>query len=285
MKKANLEELQKIAIEIRKEIIKMLVAAGSGHPAGSLGIADVFTALYFHILNHDPRKPEWEERDRLILSNGHVCPARYAAMAYAGYFPVAKLASLRKLGSPLQGHPERTKLRGLETTSGPLGCGLAQAVGIALAGRIDNKRFRVFCITSDGEHDSGGHWEAVLLAAKYKLSNLTCFVDRNNIQIDGMTEKVLPLEPLRDKYEAFNWQVIEIDGHDMTKIIEAVAQARATYDMPTMIIAQTVPGKGVSFMEGKSQWHGKVPNKKEAQRALEDLALWARQLKKKKINA
>ncbi|GAG07158.1 unnamed protein product, partial [marine sediment metagenome] len=256
---------------IRRDIIRMLVKAGSGHPAGSLGMTDVFTALYFSIMNHDPKKPNWKERDRLILSNGHICPARYAAMAHAGYFPISELKTLRKLGSRLQGHPERTKLLGIESTSGPIGSGLAQAAGYAYAARMDDKRFRVFCITSDGEHDEGNHWEAVLFAGKYKLSNMTVFLDRNNIQSDGRTEDILPLEPLREKYMAFNWHVIGVDGHNMEEIINAVSRARAMYEKPTMIIARTIPGKGVSFMENLPEWHSKVPSKEEAKKALDEL--------------
>lgn len=259
MPKASIEELEKIANEVRRDVIKMLVKAGSGHSAGSLGMADIFTALYFNILNHDPKNPDWEERDRLILSNGHIAPARYAVMARAGYFPLKELSTLRKLGTRLQGHPERLRLPGLETTSGPLGSGLAQAAGYAYAARMDGARFRVFCITSDGEHDSGNHWEAVMFAGKYKLSNLTAIVDRNNIQIDGYTEDVMPLEPLEEKYKAFNWHVLDIDGHNFQEIIDAVEHARAVYEKPTVIIAHTVPGKGVSYMEGDFKWHGTPP--------------------------
>lgn len=249
----------------------MLLKAGSGHSAGPLGMADIFTALYFNIMNHDPKKPDWEERDRLILSNGHICPARYAAMAHAGYFPHEWLWKLRRLDSPLQGHPERTRLPGVETTSGPLGSGLAQASGVAYAARMDGTHFRVFCLTSDGEHDSGNHWEAVAFAGKYNLSNLTVFVDRNNIQLDGYTEEVMPLEPLADKYRAFNWNVLEINGHNFNEIIDAVEHARAVYENPTVIIAHTIPGKGVSFMENLPEWHGKPPNPEEAKRALHEL--------------
>jgi len=233
----------------------MIEAAQSGHPAGSLSMADIFTALYFNIMNHDPKKPGWAERDRLVVSNGHTCPALYAVMARAGYFPILKLKSYTKFGSPLQGHPERFRLPGIETTSGPLGCGLAQAGGIALASRMDNAHFRVYCTVSDAEHDEGNHWEAVLVAAKYKLSNLTLFIDRNRIQIEGDTETTLPLEPLRAKYEAFNWNVIEIDGHNMTEIITAVAKARTEDGRPTAIICHTLAGKGVEYMEGKYEWH------------------------------
>jgi transketolase len=273
MPKLTPTALEKKANDIRKDIIKMLVSAGSGHSAGPLGMADIFTALYFHILNHDPKNPEWEERDRLILSNGHIAPGRYAAMAHAGYFPVSELKTLRKLGSRLQGHPERKRLPGIETTSGPLGSGLAQAAGYAYAARMDGAHFRVYCITSDGEHDSGNHWEAVMFAGKNNLSNLTLFVDRNNIQIDGHTEDVMPLEPLTEKYKAFNWNVLDIDGHNMEEIINAVDKARAVYENPTVIIAHTIPGKGVSFMEGLPEWHGKVPTREEAKKALDELKI------------
>jgi transketolase len=267
----DIEELQKKANEIRRDIIKMLLSAGSGHSAGPLGMADVFTALYFAVMNHDPKKPDWVDRDRLFLSNGHIVPVRYVTMAHAGYFPKTKLKTFRKLGSPLQGHPERGRLPGLETTSGPLGSGLAQAAGYAYAAKMDNKRFRIFCITSDGEHDAGNHWEAVLFAGKNKLSNLTSFVDRNNIQIDGHTEDVMPLEPLEDKYKAFNWHVMHINGHNIEEIVDAVNHARAVYEKPTAIICHTIPGKGVSFMEGLPEWHGKPPNAEEAKKALHEL--------------
>ena len=279
MKKMTLEELEIKANEIRKDIIKMLLVAGSGHSAGPLGMADIFTALYFAIMNHDPKKPDWEKRDRLFLSNGHIVPVRYVTLAHAGYFPKSKLSSLRKLGSPLQGHPERLRMPALETTSGPLGSGLAQASGYAYAARMDNARFRVFCITSDGEHDAGNHWEAVLFAGKYKLSNLTVFVDRNNIQIDGHTEDIMPLEPLEEKYKAFGWHVIHIDGHNIEEIIDAVNHARAVYEKPTVIIAHTIPGKGIDFMEGLPEWHGKLPDAKEAKKALSELRTLAGKIK------
>jgi transketolase len=272
MKKMRSAELFTKATEIRIDIIKMLNAAGSGHAAGSLGMSDIFTALYFSILNHDPEKPDWPLRDRLILSNGHIAPVRYATMAHAGYFPLTKLKTLRSLGSDLQGHPERVRIPALETTSGPLGSGLGQASGIALAARMDDARFRVYCICSDGEHDEGNHWESVLFAAKYKLSNLTVFVDRNNIQIDGFTNNVMPLESLSEKYKAFNWNVLVIDGHDFGQILSSVERARQEYGKPTVIIANTVPGKGVGFMEKRFEWHGKTPNDDETKIALKELA-------------
>lgn len=271
MQKLSVHELEEKANKIRQDLIKMLLEAGSGHSAGPLGMADVFTAMYFHILNHDPKNPSWEDRDRLMLSNGHITPIRYTTMAHAGYFPIEELMTLRKLGSRLQGHPERTKLPGVETTSGPLGSGLAQACGYAYAARMDSKKFRIYALTSDGEHDSGNHWEAVLFAGKNKLSNLTQIIDRNNIQIDGHTEEIMPLEPLADKYKAFNWHVLEIDGHNMEAIIDACEQAKAIFEKPTVIIAHTIPGKGVSFMENLPEWHGKPPNAEEAKKALQEL--------------
>lgn len=257
--KLPIKELKLKANIIREDVIKELEEAGSGHSAGPLGMADIFTALYFHIMNHDPKNPRWEERDRLMLSNGHICPVRYATMAEAGYFPKEELMTLRKLGSRLQGHPERERLPGVETTSGPLGSGLAQAAGYAYAARMDSQKFRIFCITSDGEHEEGNHWEAVMFAAKYKLANLTAIIDRNYIQIDGYTEDVMPLESLQAKYEAFNWHVLDIDGHNMEEIIDAVDHAKAVSDRPTVIIAHTIPGKGVSYMEGDYKWHGAPP--------------------------
>ncbi|OGM19919.1 transketolase [Candidatus Woesebacteria bacterium RIFCSPHIGHO2_01_FULL_38_9] len=237
----------------------MLLEAGSGHSAGPLGMADIFTAFYFEILNHKPEDPNWGDRDRLFLSNGHICPVRYAAMAHAGYFPISELMTLRKLGTRLQGHPERKRLPGVETTSGPLGSGLAQAAGYAYASRMDNKRFRVYCVCSDGEHDAGNHWEAVLFAGKNNLNNLTAIVDRNNIQIDGHTEDVMPLEPLDEKYKAFNWHVLHVDGHNIEEVIDAANHAKAVYENPTVIIAHTIPGKGVDYMENDPKWHGAVP--------------------------
>ncbi len=271
--------LEEKANNIRISVIKMLVAAKSGHPGGSLGLADLFSLLYFNTLNHDPEDPMWSERDRLILSNGHVVPVRYAAMAEAGYITHSKLLTLRKLGSILQGHPERTKLPALETTSGPLGSGLGQASGIALGAKMDNKRFRVYCVTSDGEHQEGNHWESVMFAAKYKLSNLTLFVDRNFIQIGGRTEDVMPLEPLREKYLSFNWNVISSDGHDFLQLSNAIAKARSEYLRPTVIICHTVPGKGVSFMEGRHEWHGKAVGEEDGKRAIKELS---KIIKKKK---
>ena len=256
---AKVLEMERMANHIRKDVIDMLVSAGSGHSAGPLGMADVMTALYFHILRHHPQDPKFKDRDRFVLSNGHTCPVLYATLARAGYFPVEELVTLRRLGSRLQGHPHRESLPGLETTSGPLGSGLAQGVGMALAARIDGHAWRTYVVVSDGEHDEGNHWEAVAVAAKHRLSNLTLIIDRNNIQIDGYTEDVMPLESLRDKYTAWNWHVLEINGHSMEAIVSACAEAKAIYERPTAIIAHTIPGKGVSYMEFDYKWHGVPP--------------------------
>ncbi len=267
----KLKFLEEMANKVRQSIIEMLVAAGSGHSAGPLGMADVFTALYFHVLAHDPKNPSWEGRDRLVLSNGHICPVQYATLSHAGYFSLEELKTLRKFGTRLQGHPHRAALPGLETTSGPLGSGLSQAVGMALGFRMDKKPNWVYCLMSDGEHDAGQTWEAVMLAGKEKLRNLIGIIDRNNIQIDGMTEQIMPLEPLRAKYEAFNWHVLEIDGHNFQEIANAFEEAKAIYEKPTMIIAHTIPGKGVDFMERDYKWHGMPPNTEQAKVALEEL--------------
>ncbi|MBI4120610.1 MAG: transketolase [Parcubacteria group bacterium] len=263
--------LEEMANQIRQSVIESLVAAGSGHTAGPLGMADIFTAMYFHVLKHDPKNPEWEDRDRLVLSNGHICPVRYAAMAHAGYFPLTELKTLRKFGSRLQGHPHRGSLPGVETTSGPLGSGLSQAVGMAIAAKIDVKKINVFCFMSDGEQECGQTWEAAMLAGKLKLDNLTALIDRNNIQIDGMTENVMPLEPLRAKYEAFNWHVLEINGHDFQEITNAFEEARAIYEKPVVIIAHTIPGKGISEIEFDYRWHGIPPKQEEAKKFLAEL--------------
>ncbi|KKR80610.1 MAG: Transketolase domain protein [Candidatus Daviesbacteria bacterium GW2011_GWA1_41_61] len=267
----KIAELEAKATFIREDIITMLYQAGSGHSAGPLGMADIFTALYFHILRHNCKNPQWQDRDRLVLSNGHICPVLYATLAHAGYFPHHELLTLRKLGSRLQGHPHRGSLLGLETTSGPLGLGLSQSSGMALAGLRDEAKWRVVCLMSDAEQDCGNVWEAVLFAGKYKLHNLTALIDRNNIQIDGFTEDVMPLEPLKEKYEAFGWHVLEIDGHNFEAIIGSFEEAKAIFEKPTLIIAHTIPGKGVDFMENDFQWHGKPPDKEEARKALKEL--------------
>jgi transketolase len=268
----TIEWLENKANDIREDIIKMLEHAGSGHSAGPLGLADIFTALYFDVLKHDPKRPDWEERDILLLSNGHCVPVRYATMANAGYFDRKELMTLRKLGSRLQGHPERTRLPGLENTSGPLGCGLSQACGMTLAMRMNQQLHRfVYVVLGDGELDEGNVWEAAMLASKYKLNNITAIIDRNNIQIDGPTETVMPLEDLKGKWEAFGWHVLEIDGNDVEAVIDATAMAKAIVEKPVMIIAHTIPGKGVDFMEYDFHWHGAPPNHEQAIKALHQL--------------
>lgn len=267
----KIQQLELKANEIRMSIIDMLEDAGSGHTAGPLGMADIFTALYFHSAKHDPHNPDWEERDRIILSNGHIVPVRYATMAHAGYFPLEELKTLRKFGSRLQGHPERSRLPALETTSGPLGSGLSQASGIALSARMDGKKFLTFCLMSDGEMQCGNIWEAGMFAGANKLSNLIGIIDRNNIQINGMTEDVMPLESLRAKWEAFNWYVMEVNGHNIEEIVYAIDQARAIYEKPIMIIAHTIPGKGIKAIEFDYKWHGKPPTKEEEQKFLKEL--------------
>lgn len=261
------------AYAIRKSVIEMLIEAKSGHTAGPLDMADIFTYLYFHALKHDPKKPDWEYRDRLVLSNGHICPVLYATLAHAGYFPVSELKTLRKFGSRLQGHPHREYLPILENSSGPLGAGLSQVVGMALADRIDfgktsGKQF--ICLTGDGELDEGANWEAIMLAGKEKIQNLTVFVDRNNIQIDGFTEDIMPLNPLADKWRAFNWHVQEIDGHNFRAIDQAWTQAMAVFDKPSVIIANTISSKGIPSFERKFEWHGKPPTTPEEIRIARD---------------
>ena len=267
-------ELEKMANTIRQDIIEMLLEAGSGHTAGPLGMADVFTLLYFHELKHDPKNPELEERDRVILSNGHICPVQYATMARAGYFPVEELKTLRKLHTRLQGHPHREYLPGVEASSGPLGSGLGQAVGMALAQRMNKGRGvknYVYALMGDGELDCGVIWESAMLAGREKLQNLIGIVDRNGIQIDGYTWDVMPLEPLKEKWESFGWHVIEVDGHNFEALHNAIGEAQSVNDKPSVLIAHTIPGKGVHEFERDFQWHGKPPNKEEGDRALKEL--------------
>jgi len=269
----TITQLEQKANDIRRDIITMLEAAGSGHSAGPLGLADIFAALYFDIMNYRAEEPEWEDRDVFFLSNGHCVPVQYATMAEAGFFDKSELTTLRKFGSRLQGHPEREKLPGLENTSGPLGSGLSQAAGYAYSLRYldENPHRFVYTVMGDGELNEGNIWEAAMFAGKYKLSQLVAFVDRNNIQIDGSTEDVMPLEDLKGKWEAFGWHVIEIDGHNIESIIDAASQARAITNRPTVVIAHTIPGKGVDFMEYNYKWHGMPPNAEQAKEALEDL--------------
>ena len=267
-------ELEQIANNIRESIISMLLEAGSGHTAGPLGMTDVFTLLFFHILKHDPKNPDWEDRDRVVLSNGHICPVYYATMAHAGYMPVEELQTLRKFGSRLQGHPHREFMPWLETSSGPLGSGLSQAVGMAIADKIDNGiqtgRF-IYCFMGDGELDEGQNWEAIMLGGKEKLRNLIAIVDRNNIQIDGYTEDIMPLDSVAKKWESFNWHVQEVDGHNFEMLNDAIGKAQAVFEKPSVIIARTIPGKGVREFERDFHWHGKAPNKDEAKMALKEL--------------
>ena len=278
----KIKDLELKANTIRQSIIEMLFLAGSGHTAGPLDMADIFTYLYFHALKHDPQKPEWIERDRLVLSNGHICPVLYATMAHAGYFPVEELKTLRKFGSRLQGHPHREFLPMLENSSGPLGSGLSQAVGMALANRIDEGRSsqrQFYCLLGDGELDEGQNWEAFMLAGKEKIQNLTIIIDRNNIQIDGFTEDVMPLEPLCKKLETFNLHVQEIDGHNFRSIDEAFGKARAVFDKPSVIVAQTIASKGVPQLKRMYECHGKPSNKKEAKIALKELRTFGGKIK------
>lgn len=265
-------ELKLKANDIRQSIIEMLVTAGSGHSAGPLGMADVFTALYFGgVMQHYPQSTEDENRDRLVLSCGHIAPVLYATLAHAGYFPTEELLTLRKLGSRLQGHPHNLSLPGVETTSGPLAQGVSQAVGMALSFRMDHLKNRVYLVMSDGEQQEGQVWEAVMLAGNRKLSNLTAIIDRNNIQIDGFTEDIMPLENLKAKYEAFNWHVLEVDGNNVESVVNALLEAKSIYEKPTVIIAHTIPGRGVDFMEGDFKWHGTPPNAEQARQALAEL--------------
>ena len=267
-------QLEATANNIRESIIEMLLEAKSGHSAGPLGMADIFAYIFFHALKHDPKNPTWAERDRFVLSNGHICPVYYTTLAYAGYFPLEELKTLRKLGSRLQGHPHREWLPYVETSSGPLGSGLSQAAGMALADRIDNgelSKKRFYCAMSDGELEEGNSWEAIMLAAKYKLHNLTAVVDYNNIQIDGYVEDIMPMAPLAEKWRSFNWNVIEIDGHNFQAIDAAFEEAKTVFEKPTVILARTIPGKGVDFMEHDFHWHGVTPNAEQAKKALDEL--------------
>lgn len=267
----KLRALENRANDLRKDLLKMLEKAGSGHSAGPLGLADIFTALYFHILNHDPKRPGWKERDRLLLSCGHNVPIRYVAMAHAGYFPKKDLMTLRQLGSSLQGHPEVHIMPALENTSGPLGDGGPQSCGMAYVAKMDNKIWHTYCILSEGDLEAGITWEAAMFAGKENLHNLTWIIDRNNIQIDGYTEDIMPLEPLVDKFEAFNWTVVEIDGHNIMQFVNACRYAQTIWENPVVIIAHTIPGKGVDFMEFDPAWHGKPPKSDELKDALHDL--------------
>ena len=269
-KNIKIKELQTTANIIRQDIIRMLAKAGSGHAGGSLGMADIMTVLYFDILKHTPLQPKNPYRDRLVLSNGHICPVLYATLARAGYFPLVKLKSLRQINSGLEGHPHKSSLPGIETSSGPLGQGISQAVGMALAANMNKQKHHIFCITSDGEHDEGQVWEAIMTAHKYKLDKLINIIDYNGIQIDGLTKDIMPLNSLRQKYEAFHWQVLEMNGHNIKGIIKTLEKAK-NIKKPVAIIAHTILGKGVSFMENKYAWHGKAPSEEEKTMALKEL--------------
>ncbi len=266
-----IKELEQKADLIRHHVIDMTCEAGSGHPGGSLSSADIFTALFFQVMRHDPSYPQWDGRDRFVLSKGHCAPAYYAVLAESGYMPVDELWSLRKLGSRLQGHPSRTMLPYVEMSTGSLGQGLSVSNGLALAFKLDGSDSRVYCICGDGEMQSGQNWEAGMFAAHYGLDNITAFVDRNRLQIDGCTEDVMAIDPIADKWKAFGWHVIEIDGHDMIQILDACQEAIATEGRPTMVIAHTTKGKGVSFMEDNAGFHGKCCTPEERVQACKEL--------------
>jgi transketolase len=267
----NIEELKKIAKTLRIDIIKMTGEAGSGHPTTSLSAVEILTTLYFRVMRHDPKNPQSPDRDRFVLSKGHGAPALYAVLAHTGYFPKDQLMTLRKLDSPLQGHPERHRLPGVEASSGSLGQGISIGIGMAIAARLDRKDYRVYVLTGDGECDEGQVWEAALFAGNKKLDNLTVIVDYNKLQQDGWVKEIQDLEPLADKWRAFKWHAIEIDGHDLEQVAKAFSEAKATREKPTVIIAHTVKGKGVSFMEHDITRHGVAPTREEVERALKEL--------------
>ncbi|MEK7434099.1 MAG: transketolase [Cyanobacteriota bacterium] len=270
-KKLSPEELEKMALNIRRDIIQMIYDANSGHPGGSLSIADLISALYFNVLNHDPSKPDWEDRDRFILSKGHACPALYSAMARTGYFPYEELKTLRKIDSRIQGHPEVRKLPGIEASTGSLGQGLSIGAGLALGAKVQGKNFRTYVMTGDGELDEGQIWEAALFCGNKKIDNLVVIVDSNKQQLDGWIKDISSLDPLDDKWRAFGWEVIEIDGHNMKEILSAFEKAEQTKGKPTVIIANTIKGKGVSFMENNLDFHGASPTKEQYEKAMEEL--------------
>jgi transketolase len=266
-------DLKSLTRQMRVDIIRMIEAAGNGHPGGSLSIIDTLAVLYLKLLKHDPSKPDWAERDRLILSKGHACPALYTAMAYSGYFPKEQLSTLRKLGSPLQGHPDRLRLPGVEFSTGSLGQGLSVALGMAMAAKMDKKDWFTYCILGDGELQEGQNWEAFMAAPKFKLDNLIAFVDWNNGQIDGPVDEVMPIEPVSDKLVAFKWDCQSVDGHDLDQIEKAILKAKAAKNgSPQAIILKTVKGKGVSFMEHNIAWHGNAPKKVDADKAVEEIS-------------
>jgi transketolase len=263
--------LEAQARTIRKDIVTMIHEARSGHPGGSLSATDIVTALYFHFMRVDPARPRWEDRDRFVLSKGHACPVWYACLARKGFFPVEKLLTLRQIDSLLQGHPDMTKTPGVDMTTGSLGQGLSAAIGMALGLKLDRKPARVYAVLGDGELDEGQVWEAALSAAKYGLDNLLAVVDRNNLQLDGPCDQIMPMEPLAAKWEAFNWQVLEMDGHDMRQILTTIEAALAVRGRPTVIIAHTIKGKGVSYMENDCDWHGRAPDDEQFAQAIREL--------------
>ncbi|MDR2698868.1 MAG: transketolase [Candidatus Methanoplasma sp.] len=267
----TIQELERKANILRLDVIEATSVAGSGHPGGSLSSADLMAALYFKIMRHDPSNPQWEDRDRFILSKGHAAPVLYAALAESGYFPKEELMTLRKMGSGLQGHPVRGKVPGVEMSTGSLGQGLSMACGMALAGKMDKKNHRIYCLLGDGELQSGQNWEAAMLARHYHLNNLTAFVDRNRLQITGNTERAMTLDPLPDKWRSFGWNVIIVDGHSMIQILEACGKARASVTNPTVVIMSTIKGKGVSFMENNYEFHGKACKEAEREKAVREL--------------
>jgi transketolase len=272
-----IKEIKRKALEIRKWVIESVYRAGSGHPGGSLSVADILACLYFHEMRHNPKDPKWPDRDRLVLSKGHAAPALYAALALAGYFPVEELKNLRKIGHFLQGHPCMKKVPGVDMSTGSLGHGLSVAVGMALAGKLDKKDYRVFAILGDGEVQEGQIWEAANAASHYKLDNLIAILDRNKLQIDGPTEEIMHLEPLAWRWQAFGWDVIEIDGHDIEEILDTFHEIKLN-EKPTVIIANTIKGKGVSFMEGTLSFHGKPPSEEQYIRAMSELEQAEREL-------
>lgn len=269
--KEDIERLKDIAKAVRRDIVTMLARAGSGHPGGSLSAADMVTALYFKVMRHDSKNPQWSDRDRFHLSKGHACPLLYAVLARCGYFPMEHLNTLRQLHSPLQGHPDKLKTPGVEMSSGSLGQGLSIATGMAIAGKLDRKDYRVYALIGDGEIQEGQIWEAAMSAAHYKVDNLCTILDNNGLQIDGPIEEVMSPLPIADKWRAFRWEVFEIDGHSYEQILDALAKAKEVKGKPSIIIAKTVKGKGVSFMENKVDFHGVTPTAEEGKRALEEL--------------
>lgn len=268
----SIEELKEIARTIRRDIIEMVTTAKSGHPGGSLSAADIVTALYFRVMHVDPKRPDWPDRDRFILSKGHACPVWYAALAERGYFDKAHLRTLRLLNGILQGHADMKKTPGVDMTVGSLGQGLSAGLGMALSGKLRRKDYHVWVIIGDGEIQEGSIWEAAMASAKWELDNLTAILDRNHLQNDGFVDNIMPIEPVADKWRSFNWHVVEIDGHDMEQIVPALEAARAGKGKPTLIIAHTVKGRGVSFMENVVVWHGKAPSEEQARLALKEIA-------------